>query len=78
MKLNDKSKQEDLIKAWEKLVDRNPENREYLFGLEKAKNISLAERKSFWEELAQKYPKTTSVKVIPLDVLQGGPHEYDL
>ena len=70
-KLNDNLKQEDLIKAWEKLVERNPDNNDYLFGLEKAKDISIADRKTFWEELAQKYPKATSIKVIPLGFLEG-------
>jgi len=70
-KLNDKSKQEDKIKAWERLVERNPENKEYLFGLEKANDISPANRKAFWEELGTKYPKATCIKVIPLDFLEG-------
>lgn len=68
-KLNDKSKHEDLVNACEKLVERNPENKEYLMELEKAKNPS--DRKAFWEELAAKYPKATSIKVIPLEFLQG-------
>ena len=70
-KLNDKSKQEDLVQAWERLVERNPENKEYLFGLEKARNITTANRKAFWEELAAKYPKATAIKVIPLEFLEG-------
>jgi len=70
-KLNDKSKHEDLVNAWEKLVERNPENTEYLMGLEKAKNVSPADRKAFWEELAAKYPKAISIKVIPLGLLEG-------
>ena len=70
-KLNDKSKQEDTIKAWEKLVERNPENKEYLYGLEKARNLSPTNRKEFWEELGEKYPKATSIKVIPLEFLEG-------
>jgi len=70
-RLNDKSKQEDLVKAWEKLVERNPDNNEYLFGLENAMDISPADRKGFWEELAQKYPKSTSIKVVPLTFLEG-------
>src|SRR5579859_341529 len=68
-KLKDKSKHEDLVNAWEKLVERNPENKEYLVGLEKAKNST--DRKAFWEELATKYPKATSIKVIPLEFLEG-------
>jgi N-alpha-acetyltransferase 15/16, NatA auxiliary subunit len=71
MKLNDESKKADLIDAWEKLVERNPENEHYLFGLEKARNISDADRKAFWEELAQEYPKSTAIKVIPLGFLEG-------
>jgi NMDA receptor-regulated protein 1 len=70
-KLNEKSKQEDKIKAWERLVERNPENKEYLFGLEKANDISPANRKAFWEELGTKYPKATCIKVIPLEFLEG-------
>jgi hypothetical protein len=70
-KLNDKSKHEDLVNAWEKLVERNPENKDYLIGLEKAKNLSPADRKTFWEGLAAKYPKATSIKVIPLEFLEG-------
>jgi N-alpha-acetyltransferase 15/16, NatA auxiliary subunit len=70
-KLDDKSKQEDLVKAWERLVERNPENKEYLFGLEKARNVSPENRKAFWEELAEKYPKANLVKVIPLEFLEG-------
>ena len=68
-KLNDKSKREDLINAWEKLVDRNPENKDYLMGLENAKAPS--DRKVFWEELAKKYPKAISIKTIPLEFLEG-------
>lgn len=71
MKLNDKSKQEDLVKAWERLVERNPENKEYLFGLEKARNISSDNRKAFWEELGEKYPKANLIKVIPFEFLEG-------
>jgi hypothetical protein len=70
-RLNDDSKRQETIKAWEKLVDRNPENREFLFGLEKARNLSPTDRKSFWQELAVKYPKATSIKLIPLDFLEG-------
>jgi NMDA receptor-regulated protein 1 len=72
-KLNDKSKYEDLVNAWEKLVDRNPENKEYLTGLEKAENLAPADRKAFWEDLAMKYPRATSIKVIPLEFLEGTP-----
>jgi hypothetical protein len=72
MKLNDKSKWESLIKSWERLVERNPDNKEYLFGLEKAKEITDYDgRKTFWQTLASKYPKSTSIKVIPLDFLHG-------
>jgi hypothetical protein len=71
--LNDKSKREDLIDAWERLVDRNPDNKDYLFGLEKARLLSGAEPKTFWEELAAKYPKAAAIKVIPLDFLEGIP-----
>jgi len=52
-------------------VERNPENRGYLFGLEKAKILHTHERKAFWEGLAKKYPKSISIKVIPLEFLQG-------
>jgi hypothetical protein len=72
-RLNDELKKEDLINAWEKLVERNPDNKDYLFGLEKAKDISPADRKTFWEELAQRYPKASSIKVIPLEFLEGTP-----
>jgi len=68
---NDNSEKEDTIKAWEKLVERNPENKEYLYGLEKAKNISPSSRKEFWEELEENYPKATCIKVIPLGFLEG-------
>jgi hypothetical protein len=74
MRLNDKSKHEDLIKAWEKLVDRNPENKDYIFGLEKARNISVESRKAFWHELGTQYPKATSIKLIPLEFLEGIVH----
>jgi hypothetical protein len=70
-KMNDESKRDESITAWERLVERNPENREYLLGLEKAQNLSPADRKTFWEELAIKYPKATSIKLIPLDFLEG-------
>jgi NMDA receptor-regulated protein 1 len=70
-KLDDRSKQEDLVKAWERLVDRNPENKTYLYGLEKANNIPITDRKTFWRNLAVKYPKATSIKVIPLGFLEG-------
>jgi hypothetical protein len=73
-RLSDKSKYEDLVSAWEKLVERNPENKEYLTGLEKAKNLAPADRKAFWEELATKYPRATSIKVIPLEFLEGTPY----
>jgi hypothetical protein len=69
--LNDKSKRGDLIEAWERLVDRNPDNKEYLLGLEKAKNVSGPERKAFWERLAANYPKAACIKVIPLEFLHG-------
>lgn len=72
-KLNDKSKREDLIDAWERLVDRNPDNKDYLFGLETAKLSSGVEPKKFWEELAAKYPKAAAIKVIPLEFLEGMP-----
>jgi N-alpha-acetyltransferase 15/16, NatA auxiliary subunit len=70
-KLNEKSKRGDLIEAWERLVDRNPDNKEYLLGLEKAKNVSGPRRKAFWEELAANYPKAGCIKVIPLEFLEG-------
>jgi hypothetical protein len=70
-KLNDKSKQEDLVQSWERLVDRNPDCKEYLLGLEKARNIPDRDRKTFWEELAMKYPKASTIKVIPLEFLEG-------
>jgi NMDA receptor-regulated protein 1 len=76
IKLNDKSRQEDLVKAWERLVERNSENKEYLLGFEKAKNISPDNRKVFWEELEVKYPKSTSIKVIPLGFLEGIKFEF--
>ena len=71
MKLNDKSRKEDLIKAWERLVERNSENKDYLFGLERANEISDKDRKSFWEGLAEKFPKSNSIKVLPLTFLEG-------
>jgi len=71
MKSTDKSKKEDLINAWERLVERNPENKDYLFGLEKANNVKENERKAFWEKLAETYPKSTIIKVIPLTFLEG-------
>jgi len=72
MKLNDKSNRGELITAWERLVERNPENRDYLFGLEKASALADYDaRKKFWESLAAKYPRSTSIKVIPLDFLHG-------
>jgi NMDA receptor-regulated protein 1 len=71
MKLNDKSKHDDVVKAWERLVDRNPEDQEYLFGLEKVRNVQTDERKAFWEDLAKKYPKSNAIKLIPLEFLQG-------
>ena len=70
-KLNDPRHHEELIEAWSRLVDRNPENREFLFGLEKAHNLAEEERKGFWEGLATTYPKSTAIKLIPLDFLQG-------
>jgi len=70
-KLNDKSKHDNLVEAWERLVERNPENKGYLFGLEKARIVQPHERKAFWEELAMKYPKSNSIKLIPLEFLQG-------
>ena len=72
-KLNDKSKHEDLVKSWDRLVQRNPDNKDYLFGLERAMNISAEGRKAFWEELARKYPKGTTIKVVPLGFLEGNP-----
>jgi hypothetical protein len=77
-KLNDKSRKEDSINAWERLVERNSENKEYLFGLENAKDIREGDRKAFWSELAEKYPKSTIIKVIPLSFLEGIPRAYSL
>jgi hypothetical protein len=54
-------------------VDRNPDNKDYLFGLETAKLLSGVEPKKFWEELAAKYPKAAAIKVIPLEILEGMP-----
>jgi hypothetical protein len=71
MKLNDKSKHDDVIMAWERLVERNPEDKRYLLGLEKARNVQPENRKAFWDGLAKKYPKSNSIKVIPLQFLQG-------
>lgn len=72
-KLNDRSKQDDLIDAWERLVDRNPDNKDYLFGLEKVKLQTGVERRAFWDELATKYPKAAAIKSIPLEFLEGTP-----
>ena len=70
-RLNDESRKEDLIKAWEKLVERNSENRDYLFGLEKARAVSEGDRKKFWEDLALQYLRATAIKLIPLEFLEG-------
>ena len=70
-KLQDFSKQEEVVKAWERLVERNPESKDYLYGLERAMNISPDNRKSFWEDLSGKYPRATSIKLIPLEFLEG-------
>jgi NMDA receptor-regulated protein 1 len=71
MKLNDKSKYDDVVRAWERLVERNPGDQEYLIGLEKVKNVQPEDRKAFWDDLAKKYPKSNAVKLIPLEFLQG-------
>jgi N-alpha-acetyltransferase 15/16, NatA auxiliary subunit len=70
-KLNDKSKEEDLVTAWERLVQRNPDSKEYLLGLEKARKITDGDRKAFWQELESKFPKASTIKVIPLEFLEG-------
>jgi len=71
MRLNDKSKHSEVVEAWERLVERNPDDKEYLFGLEKVKNVQPGDRKTFWEELAKKYPKSNAIKLTPLEFLQG-------
>lgn len=78
MKLNDKSRHDDLINAWERLVERNPEDNGYLFGLEKARNVQPETRREFWMDLAKKYPKSNAIKLIPLEFLQGNCNPFPL
>jgi len=65
---------EDARKAYKALLDRNPEQRAYYTGLEKAMGIepeNRKEAKALYDEYANKFDRSDAPRRIPLDFLDG-------
>ncbi|TGZ82228.1 N-terminal acetyltransferase A, auxiliary subunit [Ascodesmis nigricans] len=65
---------EEAQKAYQLLLDRNPERRAYYAGLEKAMGIDPSNRKAakpIYDEYAEKYERCDAARRIPLDFLEG-------
>ncbi|MCJ1311499.1 hypothetical protein MMC25_005171 [Agyrium rufum] len=61
-------------KAYRTVLDRNPDYRAYYEGLQSATKLDMKDSqavKSFYDDLAKKYPKADAAKRIPLDLLSG-------
>jgi len=56
------------------LIERNNENKNYYFMLEKSLNLNhIDERRKLYDELIDKYPKADAPKQIQLELLTGEP-----
>lgn len=65
---------EEAVKAFRALIDRNPELKTYYDGLVTAMGIDPTDHKALkavYDEYAEKHPKSDSAKRIPLDFLEG-------
>ncbi|KAJ8099188.1 NMDA receptor-regulated protein 1-domain-containing protein [Lipomyces tetrasporus] len=63
----------EAVKAYTKLLRRNPDNKEYFFGLEKALGIKddVEKKKALYQVLAKQYKYSDLAKSIPLSFLSG-------
>lgn len=66
-------KQDEAIKAWRALVDRNSEHAEYYWSLIDTMDIANdpAKKKAIFDEYAEKYPRCNAARRLPLDFLTG-------
>ena len=68
-------KNSEAEKAYRSLIHRNPENRTYFLGLEKAlgaeDNAGRKAMKPMYDEYAEKNPRGDAARRIPLDFLEG-------
>ncbi|KAK9371241.1 NMDA receptor-regulated protein 1-domain-containing protein [Lipomyces kononenkoae] len=59
--------------AYRKLLNRNPDNKEYFFGIERALGVQddVEKRKTLYRALAKQYKHSDAAKSIPLSFLSG-------
>lgn len=64
---------EDAAKVYRKLINRNPDSKEYFVGLEKATGVTdnIPRRKVLYNELAKKFKRSDVAKSTPLYFLEG-------
>lgn len=69
LKLNRRLEAED---EYRKLLNRNPDNRQYYFGLEEARELVDEESKlQLYAELRESYPRSMLARRIPLNYASG-------
>ena len=69
LKLNRRLEAED---EYRKLLNRNPDNRQYYIGLEEARGLIDEESKlEFYAELRESYPRSMLARRIPLNYASG-------
>ena len=67
-------REEETIKAYRALIDRNSEYKKYYDGLIEAMGLEPTDhqaRKAVYDEYAQKYPRCDAARRLPLDFLEG-------
>ncbi|KAK9493678.1 NMDA receptor-regulated protein 1-domain-containing protein [Lipomyces doorenjongii] len=63
----------EAVKAYRKLLHRNPDNKEYFYGIEKALGVQddVEKKKTLYQVLAKQYKYSDPAKSIPLSFLSG-------